>query len=746
MNIQVHDTTGASPYELVFGQKARTVIFPTQQNAIVLEEDLGISSEQATAISTSQHQAFRSEEDANTDVEQDAQCSMSSSHQGSATQNVVDEAEDTLHAEVSAAESETIERGVLEKNDDKLNGNELKCNGKRKCLREDALSTSLKHKKIRIKADRKYLSSAKKMAERYNKQHSTLSFVIGESVSVRIPGIDRASSDLSRLPCVVVEIVGGDQSLYRLRCQHGVLNVCYTAGELEKFNGSVVCTEENWQNQRFISLREAARKQASWNHFQCDRQQLLKLSRQLVMKISILGANFVPILECCKFVCRRIPLYLHYSEVDDLCEWVLNAREAFEKHTQSAENPFEHPVESESEKKGIINKRKCSSRTPKLWMTCGELKLYEADRVVLESNQSWLNDNIINAAQTLLKTKYDTPGLQNTLLTTALQGCVVGGEEFVQVLHSGGNHWLTVSTIGFPYSTVNIYDSMCCTLPHSTQKMTCALLVSHEPNVTLRFIDVDRQNNANDCGLYALAFASTLCSGKDPRHITFSKTDLRKHLLQCLMQNEMEPFPGEKLRRKKMVKETMILEIFCTCRSTQDGSYLDCEPLGILCLVTSARSKGWEKSIEELCVTFYKVSITEGDQQKGILVDKNLSNDFTSIMEDNHDKFASLPADSIQRIFWEQQKEAALLHNAKSLRWHPLVIKWCIYLRHLSGSAYELLRNTGCLKLPSQRTLRDYTYLTSVKVGFSSEIDAQLMKATGDGSKEYERCIGLITD
>ena len=74
----------------------------------------------------------------------------------------------------------------------------------------------------------------------------------------------------------------------------------------------------------------------------------------------------------------------------------------------------------------------------------------------------------------------------------------------MQVLHSGGNHWLTVyvSTIGCPYSTVNIYDSVCCTLPHSTQKMICALLVSHEPNVTLRFIDVDRQNNANDCGLY----------------------------------------------------------------------------------------------------------------------------------------------------------------------------------------------------------------------------------------------------
>ncbi|KAL5515535.1 hypothetical protein EMCRGX_G000712 [Ephydatia muelleri] len=399
MNIQVHDTTGASPYELVFGQKARTVIFPTQQNAIVFKEDLadegidvGISSEQATVISTSQHQAFRSEEDANTDVEQDAQCSMSSSHQGSATQNVVDEAEDTLHAEVSAAESETIEREVQEKNDDKLNGNELKCNGKRKCLREDALSTSLKHKKIRIKANIVcciFLPRRWQKDTTNNKQHSTSSFVIGESVSVRIP----------------------HQSLYRLRCQHGVLNVCYTAGELEKFNGSVVCTEENWQNQLFISLREAARKQAPWNHFSVTGSSIEVVPTACHEDFDP-WANFVPMLE----VVIGSTMYDHSCREDedlDLSAYL--------------SGPTEYGLHSESEEKGIITKHKCSSRTPKLWMTCGELKLYEADRVVLESNQSWLNDNIINAAQTLLKTKYGTPGLQNTLLTTALQGCVVGG-------------------------------------------------------------------------------------------------------------------------------------------------------------------------------------------------------------------------------------------------------------------------------------------------------------------------------
>ncbi|KAL5516139.1 hypothetical protein EMCRGX_G001410 [Ephydatia muelleri] len=269
-------------------------------------------------------------------------------------------------------------------------------------------------------------------------------------------------------------------------------------------------------------------------------------------------------------------LFLYYADVDTLCEWVFKAREEFEKHDESAEDTAEHPVESELEE-GRKTKRKCTSRKPKLWMKFGEFQLYEADRSILENNQSWLNDNIINAAQTLLKSKYGTPGLQNTVLAAALQGCIVGGEEFVQVLNSGGNHWLTISTIGCPYSTVNIYDSMCCTLPSTTQKQICALLMTHEPNVTLRFINVDKQNNANDCGLYALAFCAALCSGDNPQHITFSNTDMRKHVLHCLMQNEMEPFNGKMLKRKKMVKETQLLEIICTCRSIEDGNMVECD-------------------------------------------------------------------------------------------------------------------------------------------------------------------------
>ena len=41
MNTQVHETTGSTPYELVFGQKPREVVFlPGKSSGVIMEEDL----------------------------------------------------------------------------------------------------------------------------------------------------------------------------------------------------------------------------------------------------------------------------------------------------------------------------------------------------------------------------------------------------------------------------------------------------------------------------------------------------------------------------------------------------------------------------------------------------------------------------------------------------------------------------------------------------------------------------------
>ena len=67
----------------------------------------------------------------------------------------------------------------------------------------------------------------------------------------------------------------------------------------------------------------------------------------------------------------------------------------------------------------------------------------------------------------------------------------------------------------------------------------------------------------------------------------------------------------------------------------------------------------------------------------GISLDEDSHNDLKEIVKAESTRFLDdLPAGSIQKIFWQQQVEAASLKNARNMRWHPLMIRWCLYLRH----------------------------------------------------------------
>lgn len=75
------------------------------------------------------------------------------------------------------------------------------------------------------------------------------------------------------------------------------------------------------------------------------------------------------------------------------------------------------------------------------------------------------------------------------------------------------------------------------------------------------------------------------------------------------------------------------------------------------------------------------------------------------------------------------------------------MIKLCLYLKHQSSQAYETLRQSGCLALPSQRTLRDYSNAVKSTVGFSKDIDKQLLQAAHlDASPEYHSLIVILID
>ena len=64
-----------------------------------------------------------------------------------------------------------------------------------------------------------------------------------------------------------------------------------------------------------------------------------------------------------------------------------------------------------------------------------------------------------------------------------------------------------------------------------------------------------------------------------------------------------------------------------------------------------------------------------------------------------------------------------------------------------SGAAYEPLRESGTIKLPSQRTSRDYTHYVKTSVGFSYDVDQMLRNAANvETCPEREKYVVMFID
>ena len=100
-------------------------------------------------------------------------------------------------------------------------------------------------------------------------------------------------------------------------------------------------------------------------------------------------------------------------------------------------------------------------------------------------------------------------------------------------------------------------------------------------------------------------------------------------------------------------------------------------------------------------VTQLKEKVAALVEQRGSTVDTTLHKDLTTIMDQHQPTILETHTPgSFSRIFWEQQYWAAQLKDQRQMRWDPLMIRWCIYLRHLSSSAYEMMCESNVVTLP----------------------------------------------
>ena len=126
-------------------------------------------------------------------------------------------------------------------------------------------------------------------------------------------------------------------------------------------------------------------------------------------------------------------------------------------------------------------------------------------------------------------------------------------------------------------------------------------------------------------------------------------------------------------------------------------------------------------------------------------VTPDLHNDLQDIFN-NCDKRKISP---FMKLFWEEQLKSINM-SASQVRYHPMIIKFCLALYAKSPAAYDHLRfnekeGTGCLILPSKRTLRDYTNYIHPKTGFNGDIVKDLAGKTKMFSSS-EKCVAISFD
>lgn len=90
-------------------------------------------------------------------------------------------------------------------------------------------------------------------------------------------------------------------------------------------------------------------------------------------------------------------------------------------------------------------------------------------------------------------------------------------------------------------------------------------------------------------------------------------------------------------------------------------------------------------------------------------VQKDLGDDLITIMKDTDNNRVT----PFMKMFWEEQQKYLTTTNKTSVRYHPMIIRYCLGLVAKSSSAYDQMRydeksGTGFLVLPSRRRLRDY--------------------------------------
>ena len=223
-----------------------------------------------------------------------------------------------------------------------------------------------------------------------------------------------------------------------------------------------------------------------------------------------------------------------------------------------------------------------SYKTYKKWVTCHHLILTQHDRNILLSDR-WLNDKHIEAAQTMLKKQFEEyGGLQSTVnqLTKPLTQI----DNCIQIIHVQKSHWAVITTIGTGSRyKIKYYDSSYAEIFEETERVIANLIPSPTCTVEIDIMMTRKQVGTNDCGLFAIAIATTLANREDPSTLIYIQDEMRAHLANCFQQQKLTPFPTiKKARVSRPILNSITIYTCPICKQQEGGKEMvECDKCNI---------------------------------------------------------------------------------------------------------------------------------------------------------------------
>ena len=87
-----------------------------------------------------------------------------------------------------------------------------------------------------------------------------------------------------------------------------------------------------------------------------------------------------------------------------------------------------------------------------------------------------------------------------------------------------------------------MYDSLFNSVINEDIEEQCKHLIGDDFQ-TLPVVPVQQQNNGSDCGVFSIAYATSLVFKEATEGIQYNITKMRSHLSRCLKAGKLETFP-----------------------------------------------------------------------------------------------------------------------------------------------------------------------------------------------------------